>query len=222
MSTESDDFTIKRTSTPDQVAGALRRRILQGDLAPGTPLREVALATTLGVSRNTVREGIRVLVAEGLLTHNVHRGVAVTAVTADDVRDIYRVRAVLETAAVLGMDLRNDDGFAEMDRTIRELDRAVQADDPVAIVELDFQFHRQLVDRLGSARLSALYSNTLAELRLALFVLDREEGEWRDWLVDHREILDVLRTGRRRNSVKLVEGHLKEARERLLRIVDRD
>jgi DNA-binding GntR family transcriptional regulator len=217
---ELSDFTIKRTSTADQVAEALRDRILRGDLAPGTPLREVALASTLGVSRNTVREGIRVLVAEGLLTHNVHRGVAVTAVTARDVQDIYRVRSVLESAAVMQMNRRSDEHLAAMEATIADLDRAVRDDDRVAIVNLDFQFHSQLVNSLGSPRLSAFYANTLAELRLALFVLDREEGEWRDWLVHHSEILAVLRSGRRREAAKLVERHLIEAEERLLRIVD--
>jgi DNA-binding GntR family transcriptional regulator len=220
VSTESDDFIIQRTSTSDQVARALRTRILRGDLAPGTPLREVALAATLGVSRNTVREGIRVLVAEGLLTHNVHRGVTVTALTANDVRDIYQVRSVLESAGALRFDARNGDDLREMQRTIKELDRAVRADDRLAIVELDFRFHSQLVDSLNSPRLSAFYSNTLAELRLALFVLDREESQWRDWLVHHREILEALGNGRRRESVKLVERHLREAEARLLRIVD--
>jgi DNA-binding GntR family transcriptional regulator len=213
------DFAIKRTSTADQVADALRDRILRGDLAPGTPLREVAIAGTLGVSRNTVREGIRVLVTEGLLTHNVHRGVVVTAVTAQDVRDIYRVRSVLETTAVLQMNVREEGTFAAMKETIRDLDRAVQGDDRVAIVDLDFQFHSQIVDTLGSPRLSSFYGITLGELRLALFVLDREEGAWRDWLGHHLEILEVLLTGRRREAAKLVDRHLAEAEERLLRIV---
>jgi DNA-binding GntR family transcriptional regulator len=198
----------------------LRERILRGDLPPGTPLREVAVASTLGVSRNTVREGIKVLVAEGILTHNVHRGVTVTAVSAQDVRDIYLVRSVLETKAISQMDLSPDGTLAVMEATIRELDSAVRRDDRVAIVDLDFQFHRQIVQSLGSPRLSAFYSNTLAELRLALFVLDREEGDWRSWIVHHRQILDALRARRRSEAAKLVRRHLIEAEERLLTIVD--
>ena len=220
VSSELQDFAIKRTSTADQVAGALRERILRGDLPPGTPLREVALAATLGVSRNTVREGIKVLVAEGILTHNVHRGVSVTAVTAQDVRDLYLVRSVLETKAISRMDLHPDGPLAEMETTISDLDAAVRRNDHVAIVDLDCQFHRQIVGSLMSPRLSAFYANTLAELRLALFVLDREEGEWREWIVHHREILTALGSRRRNEAAKLVAQHLNEAEARLLRIVD--
>ena len=91
---------ITRQSTADQVAALLRERIVRGELQPGTPLREVPLAASIGISRNTMREAIRGLVHEGLVRHNVHRGVTVTKLTENDVADIYRVRRLLECAAV--------------------------------------------------------------------------------------------------------------------------
>jgi DNA-binding GntR family transcriptional regulator len=220
MAIKGEDLTIQRTSTADQVADALRRRILKGDLRPGTPLRESALAAMLGVSRNTVREGIRVLVSEGLLTHNVHRGVVVTALTPSDVRDVYDVRKVVETAAAFRSDLRDGRLVAEMQSTLEELDRAVKVEDRAAIVDLDLQFHRLSVDAIGSPRLSAFYANTLAELRLALFVLDKLEGDWRDWITHHAEILKAVRDGSRKEWARLLERHLDEACERLLRVAE--
>jgi DNA-binding GntR family transcriptional regulator len=219
VASQGEDFTIRRTSTADQVADALRARILKGEIPPGTPLREVALSASLGVSRNTVREGVRVLVSEGLLTHNVHRGVVVTALSFDDVKDVYEVRTLIETTAILRADLRDGRLVAEMERTLQELTRAIELDDREAIVDLDLEFHRLSVDALGSPRLSAFYSNTIGELRLALFVLDKLEGEWRDWIVGHRDIVEALRQGKRRDCLKLVERHLNEARDRLLRVV---
>jgi DNA-binding GntR family transcriptional regulator len=220
MPSQDDDLRIRRTTTANQVADVLRKRVLRGEIPPGTPLREVALTESLGVSRNTIREGIRVLVSEGLLTHNVHRGVAVTALSADDVRDVYEVRKLIETAAVLHADLRDGRLVEAMERTLGELDRAVEATDRAAIVDLDLQFHRLSVDAIGSPRLSAFYANTLAELRLALFVLDKMEGEWRDWIVHHAEIVQELRAGRRRACVRLIGRHLDEASTRLRRVVD--
>jgi DNA-binding GntR family transcriptional regulator len=220
MPPPDDDLRIRRTTTASQVADVLRKRVLRGEIPPGTPLREVALTESLGVSRNTIREGIRVLVSEGLLTHNVHRGVAVTALSADDVRDVYEVRRLIETAAVLHADLRDGSLVEAMERTLGDLDRAVEANDRAAIVDLDLEFHRLGVDAIGSPRLSAFYANTLAELRLALFVLDKMEGEWRDWIVHHAEIVAELRAGRRRACVKLIERHLDEASARLRRVVD--
>jgi DNA-binding GntR family transcriptional regulator len=220
MIDEDGDLSIQRTSTADQVADALRRRILKGGIPPGTPLREMALAETLGVSRNTFREGVRVLVSEGLLTHNVHRGVVVTALSPEDVRDVYEVRRVIETTAVLRVDLRNGRLVAQMDAALDALKRAIRSNDRAAIVDLDLQFHGLSVDALGSPRLSAFYSNIISELRLALFVLDKLEGDWRDWIVDHAEIMNALRSGRRKECVKLIEQHLREACQRLLRIAE--
>ena len=69
---------IHRLSVADQVASVLRQRILDGELRPGTPLQELSLATALGVSRNTMREALRILALEGLLHRNLHRGVVVS------------------------------------------------------------------------------------------------------------------------------------------------
>jgi DNA-binding transcriptional MocR family regulator len=65
---------IHRVSIADQVASVLRQRILDGELRPGTPLQELSLAASLGVSRNTMREALRILALEGLLHRNLHRG----------------------------------------------------------------------------------------------------------------------------------------------------
>jgi len=72
-------------SVADQVASILRRRILDGELLPGTALQEVPMATSLGVSRNTVREATRILSLEGLLKRSAHRGVAVAQLSLEDV-----------------------------------------------------------------------------------------------------------------------------------------
>ncbi|MDX6515390.1 MAG: hypothetical protein QOH73_1056, partial [Gaiellaceae bacterium] len=74
---------------------ALRRRILAGEVRPGRPLREVALAEELGVSRNTLREILLVLASEGLVQHVPHHGARVVQLGVRDARDIYRVRRVI-------------------------------------------------------------------------------------------------------------------------------
>src|SRR5207248_10971018 len=92
---------IDRVSVADQVASILRQRILNGELRPGTPLQEIPLAASLGVSRNTMREAVRILCLEGLLVRSAHRGVAVERLSARDVREIYDLRRMFEMSAVL-------------------------------------------------------------------------------------------------------------------------
>src|SRR5258705_319162 len=76
-SASMERLQIHRTSVADQVAGILRQRVLNGELRPGTPLQEIPLAGSLGVSRNTMREAMRILSLEGLLKRSIHEDIAV-------------------------------------------------------------------------------------------------------------------------------------------------
>lgn len=86
-------------STTDRVVDALRTRMLEGALAPGVALREVSVAAELEVSRNTLREALRLLTSEGLVVQSPNRGASVKNFTVSEVRDIYRTRRVLEVQA---------------------------------------------------------------------------------------------------------------------------
>jgi len=87
---------VKRRTVVDLVVDALRTRILRGDLSPGTPLRQEALADELGVSRIPLREAIRHLGSEGLVDLLPHRGAFVTALSAAEVRELFELRLRLE------------------------------------------------------------------------------------------------------------------------------
>src|SRR5207237_9285223 len=105
---------IDRVSVADQVATVLRQRILDGELRPGTSLPEVPLASSLGVSRNTMREAMRILSLEGLLKRNLHRGVAVSQLSLCDVEEIYQLRRMLALpAALAARDLRSNTAARE-------------------------------------------------------------------------------------------------------------
>ena len=82
-------------------ASVFRQRILDGELRPGTPLQELSLAASLGVSRNTMREALRILALEGLLRRNLHRGVVVSQLSLRDLQEIYHLRRMLEIPAIL-------------------------------------------------------------------------------------------------------------------------
>src|SRR6476469_10509399 len=91
---------LEHSSTVDRVVEELRRAVFEGELESGTPLREVALAESLGVSRPTVREALTVLVGEGLATREPHRGVAVATPDPESIGDVSRARGVLELAGI--------------------------------------------------------------------------------------------------------------------------
>ena len=95
-----ETLNLEHSSTVDRVAEELRRALFDGEVEPGTPLREVALADAMGVSRSTIREALGVLVAEGLATREPNRGVHVTEPDPASVHDVSAARPVLEVAGV--------------------------------------------------------------------------------------------------------------------------
>ena len=206
------DMTIERSSTADKVAEALRTSILGGDLEAGTPLSDLSLAERMGVSRNTVREGMRRLVAEGLLQHRTHRGVMVAAATLDDVREIYDIRRRLEMAAVQA---GNRALAVKLDQVLDELAGPLHDGDMARVVAVDIQFHQTLVDSLGNERLSLFFGRTLAELRLAWFRLDVGAEEAGAWVPSHRQVVSLLSAGRGRAAANLLERYLASAEAEL-------
>jgi len=90
------DGACKIDALAQRAAEFIRAELRDGGLAPGQSVPEAATAAKLGISRNTVREAFRVLGAERLLVHNIHRGMVVRELGEQDVRDIYGVRRIVE------------------------------------------------------------------------------------------------------------------------------
>ena len=211
--------TIQRLSTADQVCEAVRDRIIAGALPPGTPLREVMVAESLGVSRNTVREAFRLLAREGLVQHSMHRGVTVTKLSEEDVRDIYRVRQTVEGSAVRAFPAARAD---ELEANCRELERAIKDGDSAGVVDTDFAFHMLIVSALGSGRLHDFFTKTLSELRILLAIADRQHEEDRVFAEEHVRLVELLREEKHDEAAATLAGHLDASCEVSLRVLRED
>jgi DNA-binding GntR family transcriptional regulator len=88
---------IQRQTIASMTVAALRERILRGDYPEGEPLRQDALADELGVSRIPVREALRQLEAEGLVTFSPHRGAVVSSLSLDEINELFELRADIES-----------------------------------------------------------------------------------------------------------------------------
>jgi DNA-binding GntR family transcriptional regulator len=214
----TEGFTILRVSTADQVATLLRNKILSGELKPGTPLQEVPLASAIGVARNTIREAMRVLVYEGLVRHSPRRGGSVTALTEEDVADIYKLRRWIELPAVDQAASLTPDDLRPLDMAA-ELKTAVDARDWNRVVELDMTFHRRLVAFIGSARLDQFYRTLLSELRIGLMLVDRITSDGARLVIDHQELHELLASGRISECKEALRTHLDRAETDLKSVI---
>jgi DNA-binding GntR family transcriptional regulator len=204
---------LDRQSTPAQITEVLQDEILDGTLRPGDRLREMQLAETFGVSRNTLREALRELEHEGLITHIAHRGAVVTQLTEDQVVELYGARAVLERAG-LERAAGSPQALEDLRAAIEQLERAGAKGDIRSLLEHDFAFHRTLVEQLENPRLTAFFASLLRELRLVLSQLDSDDPD--PQVGEHREMLDALAAGRPAEAGDLLIRHLELARARVI------
>lgn len=214
MSTKATIPPLDRSTTGSQVERALREMILDGRLEAGTRLRETHLAQSLGVSRNTLREALRSLTEQGLVTHQPHRGVVVTDLTAADVADLFRLRLVLEGAGLAAIDAEGVDALRAATGSFAD---ALARGDVEDALEHDVAFHRILVSALGSERLAAAHARAQGELRRVLLRLDREVEP--PQVAEHCAILDLLLAGDRAGAAAALTAHLERAADRLILLV---
>lgn len=192
----ANSHRIERVTLPVQIADRLRSDILSGAHPGGAQLLEAELALNFGVSRGPLREAMQRLVQEGLLKSEPHRGVFVTEVNADDLDDLYFLRRTLESAA-LGRILEHGDraGIAEkLTEIAKRMDRALKSGDSTAGGDLDFEYHKALVDAAGSARLSRSYAGVQTETRLCLHRLMGGYRSSRDLAEEHFRLADMIRS----------------------------
>ena len=196
---------IRPVSAVGALAGALRSRVLSGEIEPGTPLPEQEIAASYGVARPTVREALAQLVHEGLLRRERNRSAYVPEVTPADLDDLMFVRRPLEdlmAGALAGR--RVPEAEAALGR-MGALDAAAPWSEAVAE---HMALHEALIEAVGSPRLVRLYGALAAETRLGLVRL-RRVYEDRDVLVrEHRELLDAIAAGPPDAARAAVAAHL--------------
>ena len=200
--------SIRRVSTVEHVVDAVSEAILNGELPPGTPLREIALMEALQVSRNTVREATRLLQAAGLVVYRLNRGAIVAELDHDDVVDLFHCRALFEQEAVAAAAANR-----ELLRQLRKLaddTRAAASSDASSFYETDRAFHMTLVSALESPRITRFYASVQRELRLALVSVDRKGGNLLRSAAEHQLIARAL-AGDADQARQLIADHLATA-----------
>ena len=207
-------LSLDLLSTVDRAAEELRRSLFEGELAPGTPLREIALAEALGVSRSTVREALAILVAEGLADRIPNKGTQVRRLDPAQVRDVCRARTVIETAGVRHWQEATETQREDVREALRSYSR-LRAEDctTTEFTAAHLEIHRALTALSGSARLVAFAESLHAEVRLALAEVDRARGNAAEQVHSHAHLVDLLEAGDLDAAAAELTAHLNEAEE---------
>lgn len=199
-----------RASLSRVVSEQIRGRILDGTLKPGERLVEDRLSTELGVSRVPVREALRGLSAEGLVTLLPRRGATVVEVTPESVAELVEVRALLEGLNARLAAQRHDPEIVEqLEDTLRRGNGAAKTGTVEELARLNAEFH----ERLAIASRNSVLSDVMRSLRertSIAFALNGRSRAREDWQ-EHAGILAAVITGDAELAALLATRHVQNA-----------
>jgi len=217
----ADVRLFDRSSTAERVADVLRRRITEGDLPPRTRLSEEQLVQVLRVSRNTLREAFRLLTHEGLLVHQMHRGVFVPELDEADLVDLYRLRRTIECDVVRSLSDLDPVRLRPLYDDVAAGESAAQRGDWVSVGTANMRFHRHLVGLAGSRRIDEVTERLLAELRLAFHAVASPQRLHEPYVGRNRALLELLVVGEVERAAKELEEYLHDSQAVLVDAVRR-
>jgi DNA-binding GntR family transcriptional regulator len=203
-------------STAERVADVLRRRITEGALPPGARLSEEALVVDLEVSRNTLREAFRLLSHEGLLVHELHRGVFVPSLDEADVVDLYRLRRTIECDVVRSLVELDADRLRPLYAAVEDAEAAAARGDWMDVGTANMDFHRCLVALAGSRRVDELVRRLLAEVRLVFHAVATPRRLYEPYVVRNRELADLLGEGDAGKAADALADYLRDSEQQLI------
>lgn len=208
----------EETSLRERTTNMLRTAILDGVFAPGQKLSERELCESLDVSRPCLREALQHLQAEGLITIVPHKGPEVTSISVPEVRDIYEVRASLESLAGRGFALHAT--TAQKAALRAKLDELAHlGDDGAMRLTLKNQFYDILIDGCGNL----VAGQMLKQLNNRVTVLRRismsQPGRLPQTLQELDAIVAAIEQGDADMAARLCDAHVKQAAESVLRSI---
>ncbi len=211
---------LKRRTVVDMTAEALRERILRGDYPEGAPLRQDALATELGVSRIPVREALRQLQVEGLVTFSPHVGAIVSSLSLNEIAELFELRALLEPELLKrAMPNLTPEILDRADAVLDAYEAAFEQGDVAAWGALNWEFHSTLLaaaDRpLTLNVLSMLHNQSDRYTRMQLKLTHWEDRARHE----HLAILEAARAGNPKLAVQRLRTHVQDAGHALIQFL---
>lgn len=209
MTAEPGFLRLEKTSLREQALSALRKAITTGQIRPGTHLVETELSDALQISRGTLREAMRQLQQEGLISAGARGRLSVRHLDTKEIRDIFGVRAALEALAASELASRPDraDVVAELRGAVEDMERwaASNLEDRI---EADLRFHRTLCRLSGNETLMHSWSSLEGSIRMSIMYAGVERALKNMDAKRHLEIVDAIESGDGIAAADAVRAHM--------------
>ncbi|GJM79104.1 GntR family transcriptional regulator [Paenibacillus sp. HMSSN-139] len=191
----SNEFVPLVNSISEQIYVTLKRKILTGELSPGTRLLVLDIAGQFRVSQAPVREALERMKQEGLIIGIRNKGSVVSNITSKEIRDLFVLREIIEGYAVrTSMPTLSESDYATLEAIIQRMEEAVDQSDTLSILELDMDFHGFFYKRCDNQAILELWNHM--RTKVMRFMAISNQHSTTEMLADwHRMLIDALRTG---------------------------
>ncbi len=204
--------TLTPRALYEEVAELLRQRIFSSELAPGSWIDEMRLAEEYGISRTPMREALKVLAAEGLVTMKVRRGAYVTEVNDKDQRDVYHLLSLLESdAAGVVAQHASDAQLQELKAMHEEL--AASVADTERFFDINERFHMRLLEMANNRWRNQMVADLRKVMKLNRHNSLLKSGRIEESLSEHQALLDALLARDAAASVQRMKDHFENGLE---------
>jgi DNA-binding GntR family transcriptional regulator len=217
-------YLIKRQTVTDALVEGLRKRILTGDIKEGEQLRQDVLAAEHGVSRIPVREALVQLEGEGFVEISHHKGATVTALSLEDIGEIFDLRALIEGDLLRrAIPKRTDKDVELATRILHRFDAALDNEsEELTWSEFNWRFHAVLYAPAARARSMAvakmLHDNAARYVRMQLIFAPGSNQRAR---LEHRKLAALFTNKKTKEATALLRSHLIETRNDLVRFLSK-
>src|ERR1035437_5377529 len=205
---------IAQTSLYLEVAERLRQRIFAHELLPGTWIDEQALTIDYGISRTPLREALKVLASEGLVTLKPRRGCYVTEISEKDLDDIFPLMAMLEGRCALEATSKaRPEDVQALEAIHAELERCAASNQIEPFFEANQEFHLQVQEIAGNRWLLQMIQDLRKVLKLTRMHSLTIDGRLQQSLLEHRAIMAAIKARNPKLAEKAMHEHLLAGRK---------
>jgi DNA-binding GntR family transcriptional regulator len=195
-----------------EVAELLRQRIFKRELEPGSWIDEMKIAEEFGISRTPLREALKVLAAEGLVTMKVRRGAYVTEVSETDLADVYHLLSLLESdAAGVVAQKATDEQIKELQLLHKELEASANSRDK--FFTLNERFHMRLLQIAGNRWRDQMVADLRKVMKLNRQHSLLKVGRVKESMLEHRAIMEAIVRRDGKTAVKRMQEHFRNGLE---------
>lgn len=204
-----------------EIYAGLKSAVISGELPPGSVVSEAEVARRWAASRTPVREALRQLELDDLISWTPRRGATVARLSIGGLRDIFELRECLETtAARLASERAREGDVAELKQILEAIDSAHRAGDIGATIELDDGFHRRIALSSGNVLLAGAADRLLDRVRAARSMARHIPGRQEEFQREHRAVLDAIAAHDAGAAEEAIRLHVQRSRVRLLELLE--